>query len=497
MPWPSELRLSLHISGILYIIKLYKFTNARQDDNMLTYNLDASAKQPLYEQLSEAIKDDILTGKLKGGDKLPSKRNLAQHLGISKITVENAYSQLLAEGYIYSLERSGYYVENITVAGVKKKEEQKGTIPEEKRVYSKAPAELFPFSVWSRLMRSVILDSGAEILAPAPGQGLRQIREAISSDILKRKGTAVDPGQIFIGSGSEYFYTMLVQFFGRNRKYAIENPGYKKIAYVYEASGADTVPLSVDEGGIIPKDLEGSGADILHITPYNHFPTGAVMPIGRRQQIVSWLLEDENRYIIEDDYDSEFRFTGKPIPSMQSMDRTGRIIYINTFSRTIAPALRISYMILPVNLVEKWRSKMGFYNCTVPSFDQLTLTQFISGGYFERHINRLKKHYASILEQMVKIAGQKEFSDFCRIASAGRGLNFTVEFLTAKGENILREALEECLPQATLIKDYCIGPADESYRRLAVVNFTGLTPEDFEEGLRKLAFRLDCKLGDC
>ena len=475
---------------------------------MLTYVLDASLQQPLYEQLSEAVKSDILAGHLKSGDKLPSKISLADHLGVSKITVENAYAQLLAEGYIYSRERSGYYVEDIQVAGFSASldanpafsgasagvfiPEIPSEASEENRSASSAAAELFPFSVWSRLMRGVILDSGPDILAPGPGQGLRQLREAIAKDLFKRRGMSVDPGQIFIGAGSEYFYNMLVQFFGRTRKYALENPGHRKIGFVYEANDAEIVPLKLDQGGVIPGELEKSEAEIAHITPFNHFPTGAVMPIGRRQQIMSWLVAGENRYIIEDDYDSEFRFSGRPIPSMQSMDTSGRIIYINTFSRTIAPAIRISYMILPAGLVEPWRTKMGFYNCTVPSFEQLTLTKFIEGGYFERHINRLKKHYSGLLESLKSVVLRPEFAEYCKIINAGSGLNFILEFKDIPADSNLRSLLNLYLPQASLIEDYCIAP-DARYDNCAVVDYTGLSPEKFGEGLALLVTTIYAK----
>ena len=453
-----------------------------------TYALSHAAGQPLYEQLYAAVKADILSGALAGGEKLPSRRALAEHLNVSKTTVETAYGQLLAEGYLVSRERAGYFVEDIPLSGAPAPAEP---VPAPEDPPDRAPrgasAELFPFSVWARLMRGVILDKGQNLLQPVPNPGLPALRRAIAAELLRQRGMRVQPEQIVVGAGAEYCYNLLIQFFGRERLYALEEPGHRKIARICAANGVRVAPIGLDSEGLRADELEKSGASVVHLSPSHHYPTGIVTPIGRRQALMRWLAARPDRYAVEDDYDSEFRFSGRPIPTMQSMDTTGRLIYMNTFSRTIAPALRISYMILPAGLLPLWREKLGFYSCTVPSFEQLTLTRFLDGGFFDKHLSRMKKHYRAVRAQLLAELAASPLAARCTVLGADAGLHFLVRIDTARPESELRALLARAGLRPPLLSSFYIGTPEPQARACVVVSYAELDPDSFGKALRQLA----------
>lgn len=387
---------------------------------MLTYVLDHAAKKPLYEQLYGAIKADLLSGAIAGGEKLPSKRLLAEHLNVSKVTVETAYQQLLAEGYLTTVERVGYFAEHITPLPPIRQ-----PAPHWEPPSAPGPAaRQFPVSVWARLTRRVLLNQEGALLQSVPGAGLPELRAAIAQELRRSRGMQVSPSQILVGSGAEFFYHILILLLGRDRCYGLESPGHQKIAAVYTANQVPIAAVSLDDAGVSMDALSSSGADILHISPSHQFPTGIVMPIRRRQALMQWLAQRDTRYLIEDDYDAEFRFSGKPIPTMQSLDPTGRVIYMNTFSKTIAPSLRISYMVLPPQLMEEYRQRLGFYSCTVPSLEQLTLALFLSEGYFEKHLNRMRKHYRLLRDGLLAALRESVVSQRFAVHAEDSGLHF-------------------------------------------------------------------------
>lgn len=397
-------------------------------------HIDKTSGTPLYEQLYEDIKRDILSGRLPTGAKLPSKRSISEQLGISIVTVENAYSQLIAEGYVRAAERSGYFVQYSGDAV--EVPQPPSSLPRslEPDIGETCPEpqgdSVFPFTVWARLMRSVILEKGTALLRPVSSGGAEELRAAISEYLYHTRGISVSPRQIIVGSGTEYLYNLLVQFFGRDRRYGIENPGFEKLPRIYSLNGADFERINLDEQGMSLTELEQSGVSVAHISPAHHYPTGIVMPISRRLGIMRWAEQSEERFIIEDDYDSEFRRSGKPVPTMFGMDTAGKVIYINTFSQTIAPSVRISYMCLPERLIPMWEERLGFYACSVPSFEQYTLARFISGGYFERHISRMRKHYRRIFELVARLSesfgGDVSISEETAPRAALAGLHFTI-----------------------------------------------------------------------
>lgn len=460
---------------------------------MQTYTLDRSGASPLYEQLYRALKADILSGALPGGSRLPSGRALAEHLGLSRVTVETAYAQLLAEGYLTSRPRAGYFVEQLTPQELPPRVSEPEAQPPEPETAQSRSAQLFPFSVWARLMRGVLLDRRQELLRPAPDAGLPALRQAVAAELYRQRGVHVSPEQVYIGAGAEYFYNLLIQFFGHGRVYALENPGHRKIARVYQANQVAVRPIGMDADGVIPELLEQSGAEVLHISPSHHYPTGTVTPITRRQALMRWLTAQPGRYLIEDDYDSEFRFSGLPIPTIQSMDRSGRVIYMNTFSRTISPSLRISYMILPRTLLPQWQAAMGFYSCTVPSFEQMTLTRFLAEGYFEKHLSRMKKHYRAVRAQLFSVLHTPQAVRQCAVHDTDAGLHLVLELKNAPEPEALRALLRQSgLPDA-LLSDFFLDAPSPQAQKSIVLGYADAEPAQLEAALTALFTRLEAR----
>ena len=460
---------------------------------MQTYTLDRSGASPLYEQLYRALKADILSGALPGGSRLPSGRALAEHLGLSRVTVETAYAQLLAEGYLTSRPRAGYFVEQLTPQELPPRVSEPEAQPPEPETAQSRSAQLFPFSVWARLMRGVLLDRRQELLRPAPDAGLPALRQAVAAELYRQRGVHVSPEQVYISAGAEYFYNLLIQFFGHGRVYALENPGHRKIARVYQANQVAVRPIGMDADGVIPELLEQSGAEVLHISPSHHYPTGTVTPITRRQALMRWLTAQPGRYLIEDDYDSEFRFSGLPIPTIQSMDRSGRVIYMNTFSRTISPSLRISYMILPRTLLPQWQAAMGFYSCTVPSFEQMTLTRFLAEGYFEKHLSRMKKHYRAVRAQLFSVLHTPQAVRQCAVHDTDAGLHLVLELKNAPEPEALRALLRQSgLPDA-LLSDFFLDAPSPQAQKSIVLGYADAEPAQLEAALTALFIRLEAR----
>lgn len=457
---------------------------------MLTYSFENRGSQSLYEYLYKQIRDDIVRGKLKSGDKLPSKRAFAEHLDISTITVENAYAQLMAEGYIYSQPKSGYYVSSIVPSyiheGKDKSEYHIDKTFLEKEEYSadfaknSASNGTFPFSTWAKVMRETLTDNAEKLMIHSPSVGVSELRIAIANYLFQFRGMNVDPDRIIIGAGTEYLYSIIIQLLGFDKKYAVEDPGYRKIAEIYKANNVSCLHIPIDDKGIDVEALEKSEGDVLHISPSHHFPTGIVTPISRRYELLSWASKSKERYIIEDDYDSEFRLLGKPIPSLQSIDALEKVIYINTFSKSLTPTIRISYMVLPESLMEVYRNRLSFYSCTVSTFEQYTLANFISKGYFEKHINRMRNFYRSQRDIIMRcIKKQPEFSRVS-IKEENAGLHFILSFDTElSDEEIIMKARQNginlsCLSQYFYNKE-------NSKEHAVIINYSGIETEDIEK----------------
>ena len=372
------------------------------------------AKAPAYMQLYKQLREDIVGGVYKKNQKLPSKRVLSEELSVSVVTVEHAYAILTDEGYIESRERSGYFVtydEGETLHVSKKKDtyspflySQMAEIESEIQSLDKIKAnpETFPFSVFSKTMRRVITNYQEKLFLKAPYNGCSDFRQAITDYLARSRGIKVSPMQIIIGSGAEYLYAILAQFF-RSKKEAVdekaelvvglENPSYEKIERVYRANGLRCQMLKMGRDGIETSALRETCADILHVTPYNSFPSGITTSASKRQEYITW-ANNNNKFIIEDDYDSEFTMSSKVADTVFALAKNAgieNVIYMNTFSRTIAPSMRVGYMIVPEKLVADFEKNLGFYSCTVPVFEQYLLTELLNSGDFERHINRVRR----------------------------------------------------------------------------------------------------------
>ncbi len=337
-------------------------------------------------QLYQQLREDITTFVYKYGDKLPSKRILAEEALTSVITVEHALSILCDEGYIEAVERKGYYVvyqkDNFLPIG-----EQEYTAIENSSYHR---SEEFPFSVFAKTMRNVISKYGEQLLVKSPNSGCYELKKAISDYLARGKGMKVSTDQIVIGSGAEYLYGLIVQFLGKEKIYAIEKPSYEKILSVYKANGAECELLKLGKDGILTSQLNTAKATVLHITPFRSFPSGVTASASKRNEYIQWAL-DRNGIIIEDDFNSEFTVSRKNEDTVFSLEPEKSVIYVNTFTKTVAPSMRIGYMILPSGLVDSFLKKMGFYSCTVPIFEQYVLAEFINNGDFERHINRTRR----------------------------------------------------------------------------------------------------------
>ncbi len=355
----------------------------------MKYIIDKNSHTPAYLQLYRQVRDDIIREIYPGGGKLPSKRTIADELSLSTVTVEHAYALLCDEGYVEPRERSGYYVIFRATDGFSPSPD--GDLPRTAPAPRlTAPSQEFPFSVLVRTMRGVINDFGESILERSPHSGCLELRSAISQYLARSRGINAGVEQIVIGSGAEYLYSLIVQLFGRDRIYAIESPSYQKIRQVYLSSDVKYEMLPLGSDGIESAALWASSADILHISPYRSFPSGVSASASKRHEYLRWASK-KGRCIVEDDFESEFSILKKPEETLFSHTSDNNVIYMNTFSRTISPSLRVGYMVLPPPLVPVFNQKLGFYSCTVPTYVQYVLAELISGGDFERHINRVRR----------------------------------------------------------------------------------------------------------
>ncbi len=460
---------------------------------MLTYSFEDKGSDSLYEYLYKQIKQDILSYKLSPGEKLPSKRAFAKHLNISTITVENAYHQLVAEGYVSSLPKSGFYVNDISTtrpSGNKKTDCSEKGEPEKQDIFADFTSnsmakDTFPFATWTKLLRQIMSDYEKELMVRCPFSGIDLLRKAIADYLYQFRGMAVSPDQIIIGAGTEYLYGMIIQLLGKGKKYAVEDPGYQKITRIYQANQVDCVHIPMDAYGVDIHALDRSDADILHISPSHHFPTGIITPVSRRYELLSWASKAEGRYIIEDDYDSEFRLLGKPIPTLQSIDVADKVVYINTFSKSLSSTIRISYMVLPKPLVSVYQEKLGFYACTVSNFEQYTLYKFMEQGYFEKHINRMRNYYRMQRDTLLNcIRKQKNFNKV-KIREENAGLHFLLQVDTELTDAELMDAARKNGIHISCLSQYFY-LLENATEHTIIINYSGIRTEDIPEAVDRL-----------
>ena len=460
---------------------------------MLTYNFTDIGSDSIYEFLYKCIKNDILSGKIKPGEKLPSKRTFAKNLNVSVITIEGAYEMLMAEGYIYSVPKKGFYVEN-----VKYEPKKKEAVSHKRIVLSKnaddyiadftsnqTDINIFPFSVWTRSMRDVMAKKQSELMVNPPCGGIMELRENIAKYLFDFRGMSVRPEQIIIGAGTEYLYGLIIQILGRRLKYGVENPGYHKAARIYEQWDVKYDYINMDREGVVIGQLVDKEIDVIHTSPSHHFPTGTVMPIGRRYELLGWASNEKHRYIIEDDYDSELRLAGKPIPTLQSIDVSDKVIYINTFTKTLCSTVRISYMVLPEALAEKFYEELSFYSGTVSNFEQYTLACFMGNGSFEKHINRLRKFYQEKRDLLLNTIANHPLKKYVTIQEEEAGVHFLMRLDTVKSEaDVIRDAKEKGI-KLNPLSNYYFGDSAEP-ENVYVINYSSLAEENIGEIVERL-----------
>ena len=459
---------------------------------MLTYSLDKN-KGHLSKELYKALKRDIEEGNLKRGEKLPSKRAFARNCSVSTITVQNAYDQLVSEGYITAVEKKGYYVSDIVLKKKAKisyyvEEDQEASIVELPDLSNnRVNVDNFPFSIWSRIMRKTMMEKQHLLLSPMKTEGVYELRRAISHHLSSFRGMAVSPSQIIVGAGTEYLYSLIIQLLGRDKLYAIEDPGYMKLEKIYEANGVKSIKVKLDEKGLSLSSLEKSSADIAHISPNHHYPTGITMPLDRRYEILSWASKRDERYIIEDDYDSEFRVSRNPVPTLYTLDTSGSVIYMNTFSKSLASTVRISYMVLPEDLSDRFQEKYSFYSSTVSSFEQYTLASFIEEGFFEKHINRMRLYYIRQRQAVLSFLSSSLIKDKCSVIENDSGLHFILRLNTTHSDKEVKELLSQEGIKISALSDYSNSPA---VCHDFIINYSNLDMEAFERALDILSERI-------
>ena len=551
---------------------------------MLTLELHKNKSTPLYMQIYSYIKSEVLARRLKAGTKLPSKRALAAQLGISTITIEGAYSQLMAEGYIYAKAKSGYYISplesiqqaddsaadffqhntlgdaqlfsgpekisyesgytdnmpgasgTVNMAGLSNSPSTSGifvpsslqstntalynasseissrpsitstsmpsssTISSKGRMSHESTAqtscatidlssnnilpESFPFSIWTKLMRHTMSENQALLLTKSPTAGIYSLRCAIAEHLLRFRGMHIQPEQIIIGAGTEYLYELIIKLIGRDKIYCVEDPGYHKLQRIYTDNGACCFSLPIDQQGMSVTALNAVRCDVIHISPSHHFPTGIITPVSRRYELLGWATSGQ-RYIIEDDYDTEFRLVGKPIPSLFSMDMSSKVIYMNTFSKSLTSTIRISYMVLPMPLMEEFNRRLGYLSCTVSTFEQYTLAEFINQGYFERHINRMRNNYKKLRQLLLKELLTHPEHDKIQILQQASGLYFLLKINTTLSDRDLRSRLQQNGVHLQSLQHYYQN-RQAAPEHTFVVNYSSLTEKDIPRAVAAL-----------
>ena len=589
---------------------------------MLTYVLNRGGETSLYEQLYRALRADIESGVLAAGARLPSKRAFAKHLGVSVVTVEGALDQLVAEGYVRAVPRSGFYVQEIgpnlasfsrvsthetakppskasfegksalgvakmgvsgnddvetleklatkdesfciacgegDVSGVRwgfrgeaslcgnaAKIRSNASIEDDRAecgaswsgqndagcgaswcgqngagcgaswcgqngagrkwladfTGATAPEGVFPYAAWARTLRRVLADeSERTVLEASRPQGSPRLRAAIAAHLRGFRGMEVHPDQIVIGSGAQSLYGLLVQLLGRDLVYGVEDPGYPRLTRIYESNDVTVRPIALDGEGPALESLARAGVDVLHCTPSHQLPTGITVPVSRRRSLLEWAQggvaapkdgaaageargrsvkasSARPRYLIEDDFDCEFRMAGRPVPPLAALDGAGRVVYANTFSKTLGGAFRIGYMVLPEALAERFRDRLGFYACTVGALEQLTLARFMESGDYERHVNRQRTRYRRLLSALIDALAVSSAGDYLHFANAGAGLHFLMEVRGVEGDERDGATFEERVARRAAIRGVRLAP-------LGRYRFTGC-----EAGWRRPAFMM-------
>ena len=456
----------------------------------ITVVLENKREEPLYLQLYNYFKQEIQNGTIKPREMLPSKRKLSLHLGISQNTVETAYQQLQAEGYVEGVPRKGIFVKEI----------QRDLIPANRRLllnsqkvfndegepysvdfsHGQIALEHFPYTIWRKLTIQSLYEDQSTFFLNGDRQGELPLREEIAKYLYHSRGVKCSPEQIIVGAGTQYLIGLLTMVIGRDVIFSIEDPGYHRTREAFKDQGVNLIPIPLDENGISMTHLYESKAQITYVTPSHQFPIGIVMPITRRLELLKW-AEEKGRYIIEDDYDGEFRYRGKPIPSLQGLDANGKVIYLGTFSKSLIPSIRINYMVLPCTLLKKYTDHFSLYKQTVSRLHQHTLWNFMKAGHWERHLNKMRTVYRRRQQTLISSI-KKNLGDHVRIIGDDSGLHILLDVQNAMSEKELIEKAKEekvkVYPTSVYYQDL-----NANQGSMVLLGFGGLSEREIEQGI--------------
>lgn len=457
--------------------------------DMIFIELQKDSDIPLYQQIYNQIKQDMIDGKFPVGMKLPSKRQLEEFLGVSQTTIEMAYDQLTAEGFIAAEPRKGYFVQAIEeLAYVQPvKSETVAEIPIIKPIHydfspSSIDTENFPFIIWRKYARDIMDTTNAHLLLLGDPHGDIELRQEIARYLYHSRGVDCTPEQIIVGSGTEQLLPLIIRILGEWARYAIEDPGYLMTKHVFSEYYKKTIPIAVDHEGLDVKALQRSDATIAYVTPSHQFPTGTVLSAARRTALLNWAASNPEFFIIEDDYDSEFRYRGRPIPSLQGMDKGENVIYLSTFTKSLMPSMRIAYMVLPPRLLDTYRQAFIPYSSSVPRIDQHILACFMADGQFSRHLNRMRKIYRRKMHTLTNLL--KSYEPTISFSGDEAGMHVLLHVHTNRTEKIL---IDEALQSGIKVRGldtYKVMP-DQSPPSF-LIGFGGLTEEDIKLAIPKL-----------
>ena len=458
---------------------------------MITVLLDENSRQPLYEQIYRQIRQKIEDGILGAGEKLPSKRKMADHLRVSLRTIENAYAQLEVEGYLEAVEKKAYYVrlaERIAFnPALNAPVEEFASAQNKPDGYqfdlktNKVSVADFPFPIWTRLTRESLRNRDKSWLEPSHPQGNRALRQEIVNYLRQFRNIDVSVDQIILGAGSEYLLGLITELLP-TCSFALEDPNYSKPAKIFHSRKVEYKVFPMDSEGIQVDALKNSSASVVLTTPSHHFPLGTVMSVNRRMQLLQWAASADERYLIEDDYDSEFRFALRPIPALHSLDRRDKVIYMNTFTRTLAPSLRIAYLVLPQKLAARYVRDLMFYACTVSEFEQMTLRSFLKDGHYERHLNRIRNVHKNRRDSLLNGLAALSHVD---IAGREAGLHLLITARNGLTEQeLIEKAGENGVKVYGLSSYYFAAPAET---HTVIAGYGGYDVEELKQAARLLA----------
>ena len=452
----------------------------------LTGCFDGGAGKPLYEQLYEHLAEQIRQGRLVRGEKLPGKRTLAQQLAVAVNTVDAAYQMLVAEGYLEARPKSGFYVLDYAggparpAAPVPEEdpgEDGEGEAPAFDLATGAVDTDLFPFRTWGRIQKE-LLYARPELLSHGHRQGDEDLRRALADYLGAYRGVVCAPGQIVVGAGVEYLLGLVAQLL-RGGTAAIENPGYARSRTILENSGVPCRCVDIDEGGLPAAGLEESGANLCYVTPSHHFPTAVTMPAGRRAQLLAWAARAPGRYILEDDYDAEFRFDMRPLPSLQGMGgQSGPVVYFSTFSKSLAPSIRIACMVLPPELLERYRATYGSYANTVSRFEQQTLCRFLTGGHFTRNLARMRGVYKGRMERLCAALEDAFGRENIVLGGRHNGLHLVLTLRDGPGEGKMVRRAAAAGVKLTGLSGYYLEGRESCPPNTVIVGYAGLKDRD-------------------